>query len=94
MSFFYFFSEDGVDEKPLQKGPVETPMPDVGKERSYWLKGDVFSKATGATETASAAAEDAGPASFKFSFGGQQTAGGAAFSMLQKHGKPKDENYA
>ena len=68
-------------------------MPDVGKERSYWLKGDMFSKG-GASDTAAAEAVPASSTGFKFGFGGGQTAGsaGAAFSMLQKHGKPTEDN--
>ena len=90
---FPFSSEDKESQKTAFSAlPKETPMPEVGKEKSYWLKEDVFAKAKSKTEDEQDAATGS---SSGFSFGfGKSSSSGTGFSLLQKHGKVNDKDYA
>ena len=63
-------------------------MPEVGSEKSYWLKGDIFAKGDKSGSS--------GSAGFSFGFGSEPGGGGggSGFSLLARHGsEAEDEEY-
>ena len=57
----------------------ETPVPEVGSNKSYWLKGDIFSKGVGAAEKVSSGS------SFSFGFGNQSSGSGPSLLGQQEY---------
>ena len=53
-------------------------MPEIASDKSYWLKGDIFSKGTGTDKASSGSA-------FSFGFGNQANGSGPDISEKQPY---------